>query len=83
MAEVAEFRNRGSTELSGVSRGTWILSFVEGVLWLAYGAVIRDGALVAGGVTGVVMAGVILARLEITGHRPFALPAITRASYAR
>lgn len=79
-AVIATFRTR---ELSGVSNGTWILSFVEGLLWLIYGVVIVDGALIAGGVTGVLMAGIILARLDITGHRPFAITASFRPAFAR
>ena len=79
-AVVAALRTR---MLSGVSNSTWILSFVEGVLWLVYGSAIRDGALIAGGVTGVVMSGVILARLETTGHRPFAVGSKGRTVYAR
>ena len=69
--------------LAGVSNGTWILSFVEGVLWLMYGWMIRDAALAAGGAAGVVMSGVILARLELTGHEPFVVPFPRRAAYAR
>ena len=79
-AVVAAHRTRS---LSGISNGTWILSFIEGALWIVYGSVIRDGALIAGGVTGVVMSGVILARLESTGHRPFAVGSLGRAAYAR
>jgi uncharacterized protein with PQ loop repeat len=69
-AVVAAHRSR---RLDGIAPGTWILSFVEGVLWLIYGAVIADAALVAGGVVGVVLAGAILLRLAVTGHRPLAL----------
>jgi uncharacterized protein with PQ loop repeat len=69
-AVVASFRTR---ELDGVSAGTWLISFVEALLWLIYGALINDAALFAGGATGVVMAGVIIARLASTGHQPFAV----------
>ena len=58
--------------LAGVSAGTWILAFFEAALWLAYGvAVGGDAALVAGGASGVLMAGLILVRLSVTGHQPF------------
>ena len=79
-AVAAAYRTR---LLAGVSNGTWILSFVEGVLWLMYGWMIRDAALAAGGAAGVVMSGVILARLELTGHEPFVVPFPRRAAYAR
>lgn len=65
-AVIAAHRTR---ELDGVSPSTWTLSFAEAVLWLIYGAVIADVALVAGGVVGVVLAGAILVRLSTTGHR--------------
>lgn len=79
-AVVAASRTR---QLSGVSSGTWILSLVEGALWLVYGAAIGDGALIAGGVTGVVMSGLLLARLEATGHRPFVFGLGGRTAFAR
>ncbi len=63
-AVFAAFRTR---ELDGVSPGTWLISWVEAVLWLAYGAMIADLALLAGGTAGVVMATAILSRLAAVG----------------
>lgn len=63
-AVLATFRTR---DLDGVSSGTWLLSFIEGVLWLTYGAMISDLALLAGGTTGILMAGAILTRLAAVG----------------
>jgi uncharacterized protein with PQ loop repeat len=57
--------------LSGVSSTTWIIAFVEAALWLVYGIGVGDVALTLAGVVGVSMASVILARLAVTGHRPF------------
>jgi uncharacterized protein with PQ loop repeat len=63
-AVFAAFRTR---ELDGVSPGTWVISLVEAVLWLAYGAMISDIALLAGGTAGVVMATAMLSRLAAVG----------------
>jgi uncharacterized protein with PQ loop repeat len=63
-AVTAAFRTR---HLDGVAPGTWIMSFVEGLLWLAYGAMISDLALLAGGAMGVVMSGALLLRLAAVG----------------
>lgn len=68
-AVLAAFRTR---ELSGVSSLTWVLSFGEAILWLGYGVGVNDAALGVSGVVGIVLAGAILVRLELTGHRPFA-----------
>jgi uncharacterized protein with PQ loop repeat len=57
--------------LSGVSSTTWIIACVEAALWLVYGVAVGDVALILAGAVGVVMAGVILGRLAMTGHRPF------------
>jgi len=67
-AVVASMR---TSELSGVSSTTWIIALVEAALWLVYGVGVGDMALTLAGLTGVVMASVILARLAVTGHRPF------------
>ncbi len=67
-AVVASLRTR---VLTGVSSTTWIIAFVEAALWLVYGIAVADVALVLAGTVGVAMAGVILARLAVTGHRPF------------
>jgi uncharacterized protein with PQ loop repeat len=57
--------------LEGVSAGTWILALSEAALWVAYGSYVTDEALLVGGAAGVLMATLILARLAVTGHRPF------------
>lgn len=61
-----------SPVVDGISPATWAISFVEAALWLAYGLGVRDDALVAGGVMGMVMAGAIIARLAVvtTRRRP-------------
>ena len=63
-AVFAAYRTR---QLDGVAPTTWMLSFVEGLLWLAYGAMITDMALLAGGATGIAMSGAILLRLAAVG----------------
>lgn len=57
--------------LSGVSSATWIIAFVEAALWLVYGLGVGDVALTLAGAVGMALASVILARLAVTGHRPF------------
>lgn len=66
-AVVATFRTR---VLVGVSSFTWLLAWLESMLWLGYGVGIRDTALIAGGAVGAVMSAAILVRLAVTGHRP-------------
>jgi uncharacterized protein with PQ loop repeat len=60
-----------TSALSGVSSTTWIIALVESALWLVYGVGVGDTALTLAGSVGVAMASVILARLALTGHRPF------------
>lgn len=67
-AVVASFRSR---RLAGIAPGTWIMAWVESAVWLVYGAVVVDPALLVGGTCGVVLPSVLLARLVVTGHRPF------------
>jgi uncharacterized protein with PQ loop repeat len=69
-AVIASYR---TDALDGVAPGTWIISFVEAALWVAYGFGVSDPALVAGGAAGVLMAGAIIARLAFTGFRPLAV----------
>lgn len=57
--------------LSGVSAATWLIAWVEAAIWSVYGVGVGDVALILAGVVGVVMASIILARLAVTGHRPF------------
>lgn len=67
-AVVAAWR---STDLTGVAAGTWLMAWLEGAIWGVYGVVVLDGALLVGGVSGVVMSSAIIVRLVTTGHRPF------------
>lgn len=76
-AVVAAFR---TTDLSGVAAGTWIMAWVEGAIWGAYGLFVVDGALLIGGVAGVSMATLMLVRLAMTGHRPLDLRRVQLAS---
>ncbi|WP_420451887.1 hypothetical protein [Ilumatobacter sp.] len=62
-----------TADLGGVAPATWVLAWAESVIWLAYGVFVVDAALVVGGVSGALMATVILVRLAVTGHRPLEL----------
>ena len=74
-AVVAVLRTRA---LAGVSAATWLIAWIESMLWLVYGLGVTDLALIVAGTVGVAMSSVILVRLAVTGHRP--LDAFTRAS---
>ncbi len=63
--------------LAGVSAATWLIAWIESMLWLIYGLGVTDLALIVAGTVGVAMSSVILVRLAVTGHRP--LDAFTRA----
>ncbi len=65
--------------LAGVSGSTWLLAWGEASLWLVYGLGVADLAVGLAGGAGMAMATVILARLAVTGHRPFAVLAQARA----
>ncbi len=67
-AVVAACRTR---ELHGVAPSTWIMAWVEAVIWIAYGLFVVDAALLAGGASGALMSSLILGRLALTGHQPF------------
>jgi uncharacterized protein with PQ loop repeat len=67
-AVVASLR---TSVLTGVSSATWIIAFVEAALWLVYGLGVGDVALTLAGAVGMACASVIVARLAVTGHRPF------------
>lgn len=69
-AVVAAYR---SLELAGISAVTWLIAWIESVIWLAYGVAMGDAALVLAGTAGTVMAAAIIVRLSVTGHRPFAV----------
>lgn len=58
--------------LAGVSAATWLIAWLEATIWLVYGVGVGDVALVLAGAVGALMASVIVARLAVTGHRPFA-----------
>ena len=70
-AVVASCRTR---RLHGVAPSTWIMAWVEGVIWLAYGLYAVDAALLAGGTSGAIGSSLILGRLAMTGHQPFRTP---------
>lgn len=82
-AVIAAYRTR---ELHGVAPGTWIMAFVESAIWFAYGLDVLDPALLVGGASGVVLPALLLARLVVTGHRPFRRPAwiarVTRPAWS-
>jgi len=65
-AVVAAYRTR---LLDGIAPATWLLAFVEALLWMLYGIGTAEVALVVSGAIGAVLAGAILIRLAITGHR--------------
>lgn len=64
----AAYRTR---DPSGVSSGTWALIGVEAVLWVVYGALLADAAVVIFGSVGVVASLLILGRVWATvGFKP-------------
>jgi uncharacterized protein with PQ loop repeat len=67
----AAFAACRTRELHGVAPSTWLMAWVEAVIWLGYGWFAADAALLAGGASGALMSSVILGRLAATGHRPF------------
>ena len=52
-----------ASDLAGVAAGTWVIALVESGLWLTYGSIVADPALIAGGASGAAMSALILARL--------------------
>ncbi|MEL6890272.1 MAG: hypothetical protein AAFP84_01645 [Actinomycetota bacterium] len=79
-AVIAAYRSR---ELGGIAPGTWIMAWIESAIWVVYGVVVVDPALLVGGTSGVVFPTLLLARLAVTGHRPFRLPArVTRPAWS-
>ncbi|MDJ0770826.1 MAG: hypothetical protein QNJ12_18680 [Ilumatobacter sp.] len=67
-AVLATFRTR---DLRGVAAGMWLMAWVEAAIFLLYGITIVDGTLLIGGASGVALSTAVLARLAVTGHRPF------------
>lgn len=76
-AVVAAFR---TADLSGVAPGTWVMAWIEGAIWAVYGIFVVDSALLIGGVAGVLMASLMLARLATTGYRPLRIRRLNVAS---
>jgi len=68
-----------TSQLAGVSAATWWIASAEALLWLVYGAGVRDLAVGLAGAAGVAMASIILVRLAVTGHRPSGVFARDRA----
>ncbi len=70
-----------SAQVDGISPATWVMAWIEAVIWLVYGSSVGDPALLVGGGGGTLMASVILVRLLIVGrarptqHAPVALAA--------
>lgn len=84
-AAVEAYRRR---DLRGVSPATWMLAWVEALMWLVLGVAGGDGALVVAGVSGLAVASLILGRLAWlatarTGHVASALSAPTGARPSR
>lgn len=52
-----------SASLDAISATTWLLAWIEAVIWFGYGVAIDDPALLVGGAGGAVMASVIIVRL--------------------
>ncbi len=52
-----------SDHIGGISPTTWIMAWVEAVIWLIYGISVVDRALIVGGSGGALMATIILFRL--------------------
>lgn len=61
-----------SDALGGIAAATWLTAWGEAALWLVYVVIVPDLALGLAGAMGLTMASVILVRLAVTGHRPFA-----------
>ncbi len=65
-----------STRLDGLSLSTWVLAAIEAMIWLLYGVIEVDPALIIGGAGGVICSTLIVARILSSGRpRPEAMPA--------
>jgi uncharacterized protein with PQ loop repeat len=64
-AVVSAFR---TVDLRGVAFGTWLIAWVESLLWGIYGWATADVGIVVAGLLGIAMSGLILGRLAWTGH---------------
>lgn len=64
-----------SADLAGISPATWVMAWIEAVIWCTYGAAMGDAALTIGGGGGALMASVILVRLWSTSRPALRLAA--------
>ena len=58
------------SDLTGISSTTWVMAWIEAVIWVIYGLTSGDRALLIGGTGGAIAAGVILvevARFRLLG----------------
>lgn len=62
-----------SSDVRGIAPMTWSMAWVEASIWLTYGVVVDDPALVVGGAGGAAMASIILGRLVVAGLQPSSL----------
>ena len=65
-AVVAVYR---ASDVSGVSLATWVIAFVEAVLWGVYGVAAVDPGLMALATTGIFMSTLVLVRLVVRRPR--------------
>lgn len=65
-AVVAVYR---SADVTGVSMGTWLMAWVEAVLWAVYSVPARDAGLLALAATGLAMSSLVLVRLFVKRPR--------------
>ncbi len=54
-----------ATDVRGISTATWTMAFIEAIIWIFYGIVVADVALLAGGIGGSLMAGAIVVRVGL------------------
>ena len=57
-----------STRLDGLSLSTWVLAAVEALIWLLYGAIEVDPALIIGGAGGAICSTLIVVRIVSSGR---------------
>lgn len=72
-----------SRDVAGIAATTWVLAWIEAVIWLAYGWTTGDVALTVGGLGGTVMSSVILLRLAVgpmAGTGPTGLRALRQTT---
>lgn len=54
-----------TADVRGISTATWAMAFIEAAIWIVYGAVVHDAAVLIGGIGGSLMAGAILIRVGL------------------